>query len=197
MSDDDCEGNPIGDLAPPAQAMELAQTMDRLAKVDLLNHWSSESVVHAFGHCTYEVRLTALYTWAAMLNLQVRSTKTEWHNKMLLWDRLPCHQGMIEEAKSNGDDDVAEMGRIVNDAMQLMNFAGEDAQDSAVSMALVRCREHAGPEESYSWWTGMMIGVAHFASHVGTPVVEKIVSAYTTAHPQPMAHALRVIGGEL
>lgn len=196
MSDDDefCGENPIGDLSPKDQAVDLAYTMDRFAKVDLISHWSFGEVAHAFGHCSREVRGTALYTWASMLNIQVRATVPNARNKMLLWDRLPCHEEMQKEAAA--DANLEDMGKVTEDGMRLMNFASEDAAESEVSLFAVRCAHFTDVDAEFSWWMGLMLSIAHFADHVGTDSITKIVSEYGTAHPHPNTHQVRLIGGQ-
>lgn len=195
--DETCGDYPLAELSPQGQAMELAQTMDRLSKVDLLTSWCADTFVHAFSHASNQVRLSAIYIWATALNIQVRDEKPEWSNRMLLWDKLDCLQEMKAEVGEATPDEIAEIASHLNDAMQIMNFAGEGQMGSAVSLAAVRCRNHSSPHQSFAWWMGLVVGLGHFSSHVGTDAIVPVVSAYVTDNQQSDPNVAHLIGGDL
>ncbi|QKY79929.1 hypothetical protein PQD13_gp17 [Gordonia phage Clawz] len=186
MSDDSCY--PLDGLPPGEQMMAMAQTLDRLAKVDLVNHWAGETVIHAFSHMTDTIKFGSLYTWSSMLNAQVRVADKKWSDRMILWNRLPCFEEIKQAADAYPEQEFQD---AIRDAMTFMNYAGEDDTPSATSMMIARYNQYDGEHDSpewWGWWLSLLMGIAHCASHVDErerSTMRLAVSEYPTHHPYP------------
>lgn len=167
------------------RAVDLAITLDKLSKVELLQHWSSENAMSVFMGAESDMQHAVCFLWATGLNAQVRRRRKQWNDRMLLWNRLSCHEENIQHARDAGEEVVA---LAITDAAKYLNFASECEFKSATSLVMATMEMLTSEFDRSQWWMSLVMSLSHAAHHAhDVEEMSRVVTAYQTAHPTPTA----------